>query len=57
MAAYNRWMNERLYALCAELRRERQRTALLMQSGRDPGLTDLIGFPGLESASGARGAA
>jgi len=131
MAAYNRWMNERLYALCAELsdeerkrdlraffrsihgtlnhllladrlwlgrftgellkiqglaqelyadfaelRRERARTlplwtavthlfnhqthhrgqltTLIKQTGRDPGITDLIWLPGLESVSEAR---
>ncbi|HSD09944.1 MAG TPA: hypothetical protein VLF14_03105 [Candidatus Binatia bacterium] len=43
MAGYNRWMNERLYTLCATLSDE-ERTTLLSQLGIDPGVTDLIAY-------------
>ena len=53
MARYNRWMNERLYALLSELpddERQRDRgqlTALIRQAGRDPGPTDIPWLPGV----------
>jgi uncharacterized damage-inducible protein DinB len=52
MASYNRWMNERLYASCAEVGDRGQLTTLLSQLGRDPGVTDLPFAPGIARTHG-----
>ena len=55
MAAYNRWINERLYDVCATLTDDERKadrraffgqlTTLLSQLGLDYGATDLIAMP------------
>ena len=57
MARYNAWMNERLYEACshvsdADRKRDHrgQVTTLLMQLGTDPGVTDLLMLPELQTS-------
>ena len=47
MAAYNRWMNKRIYGFNHQTHHRGQLTTLLSQAGHDPGVTDLIRLPGL----------
>jgi uncharacterized damage-inducible protein DinB len=58
MSRYNRWMNEKLYAVCTELSDEvckedrGQLTTLREQCGCDFGVTDLPHLAGVEVSVG-----
>lgn len=61
LACYNRWINERLYAVCAttlpvadhQTHHRAQLTTMLSQAGYDPGITDLMWLPGMELSDAA----
>jgi hypothetical protein len=54
MASHSRWMNEHLYACCAELGDRGQLTTFLSQRGQDPRSTNPF-VPGVARMRGAIG--